>query len=248
MQLIELRDYIEIELESSRFKDYCPNGLQIEGKPEVERLATAVTASQAVLEAASDWGADALLVHHGYFWRGESAPITGIKKRRIAHLLRHDISLLAYHLPLDAHPVWGNNTQLAKHFGFVEQGRFGEQDIACHGGLLQPRTLGELVSDLTRELKRTPQVIGDLNTKVVRIAWCSGAAQSYFEQAIALGVDAFLTGEISEQNVHCAEETGVAFIAAGHHATERYGIQALGQHLASRFTLEHRFFDQQNPV
>jgi len=248
MQLIELRDYIEIELKSSRFKDYCPNGLQIEGKPEVERLATAVTASQAVLEAASDWGADALLVHHGYFWRGESAPITGIKKRRIAHLLRHDISLLAYHLPLDAHPVWGNNAQLGKLLGFVEHGRFGEQDIACHGGLLQPRTLGELVSDLTRELKRTPQVIGDLNTKVARIAWCSGAAQSYFEQAIALGVDAFLTGEISEQNVHCAEETGVAFIAAGHHATERYGIQALGQHLASRFTLEHRFFDQQNPV
>ena len=248
MQLIELRDYIEIELESSRFKDYCPNGLQIEGKPEVERLATAVTASQAVLEAASDWGADVILVHHGYFWRGESASITGIKKRRIAHLLRHDISLFAYHLPLDAHPVWGNNTQLAKHLGFVEQGRFGEQDIACHGCLLQPQSLGDLVRGLEQKLRRVPQVIGDLNTKVARIAWCSGAAQSYFEQAVALGVDAFLTGEISEQNVHVAEEAGVAFIAAGHHATERYGIQALGQQLASRFLLEHRFFDQQNPV
>lgn len=248
MQLIELRDYIEIELGGSRFKDYCPNGLQIEGKPEVTRLATAVTASQAVLEAASDWGADALLVHHGYFWRGESAPITGIKKRRIAHLLRHDISLLAYHLPLDAHPVWGNNAQLAKHLGFIEQGRFGEQDVACHGCLLQPQSLADLVRSLEQKLRRAPQVIGDLDAKVARIAWCSGAAQSYFEQAVALGVDAFLTGEISEHNVHVAGETGVAFIAAGHHATERYGIQALGQHLASRFTLEHRFFDQQNPV
>lgn len=248
MQLIELCDYIEIELGGSRFKDYCPNGLQIEGKPEVTRLATAVTASQAVLEAASDWGADALLVHHGYFWRGESAPITGIKKRRIAHLLRHDISLLAYHLPLDAHPVWGNNTQLAKHLGFIEQGRFGEQDVACHGRLLQPQSLADLARSLEQKLRRAPQVIGDLNAQVSRIAWCSGAAQSYFEQAVALGVDAFLTGEIAEQNVHVAGETGVAFIAAGHHATERYGIQALGHHLASRFTLEHRFFDQQNPV
>ncbi|MFA5370924.1 MAG: Nif3-like dinuclear metal center hexameric protein [Sideroxydans sp.] len=248
MRLIEFCDYIETELESSRFKDYCPNGLQVEGKPEVGRLATAVTASQAVLEAASDWGADAILVHHGYFWRGESASITGIKKRRIAQLLRHDISLLAYHLPLDAHPVWGNNTQLAKQLDFVEQGRFGEQDIACHGTLLQPQILGDLVRVLEQRLCRTPQVIGDLNANVVRIAWCSGAAQSYFEQAVALGVDAFLTGEISEQNVHVAKETGVAFIAAGHHATERYGIQVLGQHLASRFALEHRFFDQQNPV
>ncbi|MDP2759751.1 MAG: Nif3-like dinuclear metal center hexameric protein [Sideroxyarcus sp.] len=248
MQLTDLCDYIETELESSRFKDYCPNGLQVEGKPEAGRIATAVTASQAVLEAANNWGADAILVHHGYFWRDESAPITGIKKRRIAHLLRHDISLLAYHLPLDAHPLWGNNTQMAKHLGFVEQGRFGEQDVACYGCLLQPQALGDLVRVLEQKLQRTPQVIGDMRTKVTRIAWCSGAAQSYFEQAVALGVDAFLTGEISEQNVHVAEETGVAFIAAGHHATERYGIQALGQHLASRFGLEHRFFDQQNPV
>ncbi len=248
MRLIEFCDYIETMLEGSRFKDYCPNGLQVEGKPEIGRFATAVTASQSVLEAASHWGADAILVHHGYFWRGENVAITGIKKRRIAHLLQHDISLLAYHLPLDAHPLWGNNTQLAKQLDFVEQGRFGEQDIACHGSLLQPQRLGDLARMLEQKLRRTPQVIGDPNTKVVRIAWCSGAAQSYFEQAVALGVDAFLTGEISEQNVHVAEETGVAFIAAGHHATERYGIQMLGQHLASRFTLEHHFFDQQNPV
>ncbi|GAB1233294.1 Nif3-like dinuclear metal center hexameric protein [Ferrigenium sp. UT4] len=248
MQLKELRDYIGTELGSDRFKDYCPNGLQVEGKAEVVRIATAVTASQAVLEAASNWGADALIVHHGYFWRGESAPITGIKKRRIAHLLRHDISLLAYHLPLDAHPVLGNNAQLAHLLGFAELGRFGEQELACHGVLLQPQPLGVLVRRLAQEFKRAPQVIGNPAVEVTRIAWCSGAAQSYFPQAVDLGVDAFLTGEISEQNVHVAEESGVAFIAAGHHATERYGIQALGQHLASRFAIEHQFFDQQNPV
>ncbi len=248
MRLYELRDYIESKLEVSRFRDYCPNGVQVEGRSEVRRIATGVTASQAVLDAAAAWGADAILVHHGYFWRNEDACIAGIKKRRIAHLLQHDVSLLAYHLPLDAHPELGNNAQLGKLLGFVEQGRFSEQDIACHGSLARPQTLAQLTQHVGERLQRTPQVIGDMNFKVVRIAWCSGGAQSYFEQAIALGVDAFVTGEISEQNVHVAQETGVAFIAAGHHATERYGIQALGQHLADKFELEHRFFDQHNPV
>lgn len=248
MQLLELHDYIGSELAVSSFRDYSPNGVQIEGRPEVKRIATAVTASQAVLEAATTWGADAVLVHHGYFWRSEDACITGIKKRRIEHLLRHDVSLLAYHLPLDAHPEWGNNVQLGNRLGFIEQGRFGEQDIACYGTLAQPQPLARLAQSLNERLQRTPLVIGDLNSSVARIAWCSGAAQSYFEQAVALGVDAFLTGEISEQNVHVARETGVAFIAAGHHATERYGIQTLGQHLAERFGLEHRFFDEENPV
>lgn len=248
MQLYELRDYIESQLEVSRFRDYCPNGVQVEGRSEVRRIATGVTASQAVLEAATAWGADAVLVHHGYFWRNEDVSIAGIKKRRIAHLLKHDVSLLAYHLPLDAHPEWGNNVQLGKRLGFSEQGRFGEQDVACYGTLAQPQPLSHLAQSIKKILQRTPQVIGDLNSSVVRVAWCSGGAQSYFEQAVALGVDVFLTGEISEQNVHVAQETGVAFIAAGHHATERYGIQTLGQHLADRFGLEHRYFDQDVPV
>ena len=248
MRLNELRDYIESELAVSRFRDYCPNGLQVEGRAEVRRIATGVTASQAVLEAATAWGADAILVHHGYFWRSEDAAITGIKKRRVAHLLKHDISLLAYHLPLDAHPELGNNAQLAEMLGFVEQGRFGEQDIAMHGVLAQPQTLQQLPKLIQLTLQRTPQVIGHANPNIARIAWCSGGGQSYFEQAVALGVDAFLTGEISEQNVHVAQETGVVFIAAGHHATERYGVQALGEHLAERFGLEHRFFDQDIPV
>ncbi len=248
MRLTELRDYIESELAVSRFRDYCPNGVQVEGRADVIRLATGVTASQAVLEAATAWGADAILVHHGYFWRSEDAAITGIKKRRVAHLLKHDVSLLAYHLPLDAHPELGNNAQLAEQLGFVVHGHFGEQDIAMYGALAQPQTLQQLTRHIQLTLKRAPQVIGHANPSISRLAWCSGGGQNYFEQAVALGVDAFLTGEISEQNVHVAQETGVAFIAAGHHATERYGVQALGEHLAVRFGLEHRFFDQDNPV
>jgi dinuclear metal center YbgI/SA1388 family protein len=248
MQLNELRDYIGSLLAASRFRDYCPNGLQVEGGAQVLRIATAVSASQAVLEEATSWGADAIIVHHGYFWRSEDACISGIKKRRIAHLLQHDISLLAYHLPLDAHPELGNNAQLGKRMGWIEQGRFSEQDIASYGALLQAQTLAQLAAQIGEKLQRTPQVIGDPNRSISRIAWCSGGAQGYFEQAIALGVDAFMTGEISEQNVHVARETGVAFIAAGHHATERYGVQALGAHLAAQFGLEHRFFDQDNPV
>ncbi|MEQ1533177.1 MAG: Nif3-like dinuclear metal center hexameric protein [Sideroxydans sp.] len=248
MQLNELRDYIESELAVSRFRDYSPNGIQIEGRADVLRIASAVTASQVVLNEAIAWGADAILVHHGYFWRNEDARITGIKKRRIALLLQKDVSLLAYHLPLDAHPEWGNNAQLGKRLGFVEQGRFGEQNIASIGTLSQAQTLLQLVQTIAVSLQRTPQFIGDPDAPVQRLAWCTGGAQGYFEEAIALGVGVFLTGEISEQNVHMAQESGVAFIAAGHHATERYGVQALGNHLAVRFGLQHQFFDQQNPV
>ncbi len=248
MLLNELRDYIGSLLDVSRFHDYSPNGVQVEGKAQVQRIASGVTASQRLLDAATAWGADAILVHHGYFWRSEDATITGIRKRRIAHLLQHDVSLLAYHLPLDAHAELGNNAQLGKRLGFVEQGRFGEQDIACYGELAQPQMLAQLSAYIEGVLQRAPQVIGDGSRTIRRIAWCSGGAQGYFEAAVALGVDAFLTGEISEQNVHVAQETGVAFIAAGHHATERYGIRALGEHLAARFGVEHRFFDMDSPV
>ena len=248
MQLNELRDYIASLLETARFKDYAPNGVQVEGRSEIRKIATGVTASQQVLEAAIAWGADAVLVHHGYFWRNENASITGIKKRRIAHLLNNDVSLLAYHLPLDAHPELGNNAQLAKVLGFTAQGRYAEQDIGWHGVMDEPQTLGQLAQRIEQKLQRVSQVIGDMNKKIVRIAWCSGGAQDYFEQAVGLGVDAFLTGEISEHNVHLAQETGVAFISAGHHATERYGIQTLGENVAVRFGVEHRFFDQDVPV
>lgn len=248
MLLSELRDYNASLLQTALFKDYCPNGVQVEGRAVVRRIATGVTASQAVLDAALEWGADAILVHHGYFWRNEDATITGIKKQRIARLLHHDVSLLAYHLPLDAHPELGNNAQLGKLLGLAEQGRFGEQSMAWIGTLLEPLTLAQLTHKITHSLQRAPQVIGDNIKNIQRVAWCSGGAQGYFDAAIAQGVDAYLTGEISEQNFHLAQESGVAFIAAGHHATERYGIQALGEHLAAHFGLEHHFFDQANPV
>lgn len=248
MLLEELRDYNASLLQTGMFKDYCPNGLQVEGRAEVRRIATGVTASQQVLDEAIEWGADAILVHHGYFWRNEDATIVGIRKKRIAQLLRNDISLLAYHLPLDAHAELGNNAQLGKLLGLVEQGRFGEQNIAWLGVLERPQSLAQFALQLEHDLQRTPQVIGDGVKRISKVAWCSGGAQGYFEAAIAQGVDAYITGEISEQNFHLANETGVAFIAAGHHATERFGIQALGEHLAMRFGLEHRFFDQANPV
>lgn len=248
MLLDELRNYNASLLLTAQYKDYCPNGLQIEGRPDVQRIATAVTASQQVLDAALEWGADALLVHHGYFWRNEDATIVGIKKRRIAQLLRADVSLFAYHLPLDAHSALGNNAQLGQRLGFIENGRFGDQDIACVGALAQPLVLNKLGMHIGDVLQRAPQVVGGDGRTITNVAWCSGGAQGYFEAAIAQGVDAYITGEISEQCFHLSNETGVAFIAAGHHATERYGVQALGQHLVGRFGLEHRFFDQANPV
>jgi dinuclear metal center YbgI/SA1388 family protein len=248
MLLNELRDYSASLLQTSLFKDYCPNGLQVEGRAEVRRIATAVTASQAVLDEAIAWGADAILVHHGYFWRNEDATIVGIKKRRIAQLLRNDVSLLAYHLPLDAHAQLGNNVQLGKLLGLTEQGRFGEQNMVWKGVLNAALSLAQFGFNIEKILQRKPQLIGD-GEKIIRtVAWCSGGAQGFFEQAVAQGVDAYITGEISEQNFHLANETGVAFIAAGHHATELFGIQALGAHLQNQFGLEHRFFDQANPV
>lgn len=248
MELFELRDYNASLLQTGQLKDYCPNGVQVEGRPKVLRIATAVTASKRVLDEAIAWGADAILVHHGYFWRNEDACIVGIKKRRIAQLLNNDVSLLAYHLPLDAHAELGNNAQLGKLLGLTEQGRFAEQNIACFGAPEQIQTLTQFTLQVAQKLQRTPQVIGEADKVIRRIAWCSGGAQGYFEAAIAQGVDAFLTGEISEQNYHVANETGVAFIAAGHHATERLGVRALGEHLAGKFSLEHRFFDQDNPI
>ena len=248
MLLSELRDYNARLLQTNLFKDYCPNGVQVEGRAEVRRIATGVTASQQVLDDAIAWGADAILVHHGYFWRNEEAAIVGIKKKRIAQLLRNEVSLLAYHLPLDAHDELGNNAQLGKLLGLTESGRFGDQDIVWTGSLAQSQTLAQLTLRIEHALKRTPQVIGDNAKQIQKVAWCSGGAQGYFELAISQGADAYITGEVSEQNFHLANETGVAFIAAGHHATERFGIQALGEHLARQFGLEHRFFDQANPV
>lgn len=248
MKRDELAGYLDLLLEPARFKDYCPNGLQVEGRAEVKRIVAGVTASQRLLDAAVARGADAVLVHHGYFWRGEDGRVTGMRKQRLATLLHNDINLFAYHLPLDAHAELGNNAQLAKRLGWQPEGRFGEQDIGWLGSLAAPLSAAALGQQVAQGLGRNPLVVGPQDKIIRRIAWCTGGAQGYFEQAIALGVDAYVSGEISEQTVHLAEECGVAYLACGHHATERYGVQAVAAHLAERFGLECEMVDIDNPV
>lgn len=248
MERAALDDYLADFLQVHDFRDYCPNGLQVEGRGEIKRIVTGVTASAALIEAAVADGADALIVHHGYFWRGEDARITGMRRRRIGLLFEHELNLFAYHLPLDAHPEIGNNAALARQLGVTQTQRFGEQDIAALGTLADGSTVASFTQTISEKLGRAPLVIGDAARPLRRIAWCTGGAQGMFEQAIALGVDAYISGEISEQTVHLARESGVAYIAAGHHATERYGVQALGAHLAQRFGLEHQFIEIENPV
>jgi len=248
MKRQQLVEYLDGLLQPARFRDYCPNGLQVEGRAEVVRVVAGVTASQALLDVAVARGADAVLVHHGYFWKGEDGRVTGIRRQRLKTLLANDINLLAYHLPLDAHPELGNNAQLANRFGWLPDGRFGEQDIAWLGNAEAPTTAGQLAAQIAAGLARNPMLIGDPARPVRRLGWCSGGAQDYFEQAIALGVDAFVSGEISEQTVHLARESGVAYLACGHHASERYGIAALAAHLNRDCGLQCEFVDLDNPV
>jgi len=248
MKRQQLVEYLDGLLQPGRFRDYCPNGLQVEGRAEVVRVVAGVTASQALLDVAVARGADAVLVHHGYFWKGEDGRVTGIRRQRLKTLLANDINLLAYHLPLDAHPDLGNNAQLASRLGWLPDGRFGEQDIAWLGNVEIPTTAGRLAAQIAAELVRNPMLIGDPERRVHRLGWCSGGAQDYFEQAIALGVDAFVSGEISEQTVHLARESGVAYLACGHHASERYGVAALAAHLSRNCGLECEFVDLDNPV
>ncbi len=249
MQLNELEIYLNQLLDITHFRDYCPNGLQVEGRSEVHQLISGVTASFEFLQAAVEAGADAIIVHHGYFWRGEDPCIVGMKRLRISYLLAHDVGLLAYHLPLDAHPELGNNAQLGQKLRFAETGRFGEQEIAMQGTLLSGiSSLRDLRMNIERMVSRKPLVIGHDDRLVRRVAWCTGAAQDYFDEAIRLGVDAFITGEISERMVHASRESGVAFISAGHHATERYGVQALGEHISRKFGIAHQFIDVDSPV
>ncbi|MBF7730320.1 Nif3-like dinuclear metal center hexameric protein [Pseudomonas sp. N040] len=230
--------------------DYCPNGLQVEGRPQVQKIVSGVTASQALLDAAVAAQADVVLVHHGYFWKGEDACITGIKQRRLKTLLSHDISLLAYHLPLDIHPQVGNNVQLARLLGITIEGDLepgNPRTVGLVGGLEQPMRMSDFARRVQQVLGRQPLVIEGPEL-VRRIGWCTGGGQGYIEQAIAAGVDVFLSGEASEQTFHSARENAIGFIAAGHHATERFGVQALGDYLARRFALEHQFIDCPNPI
>lgn len=246
-----IMNYLNEQLRPQLWKDYCPNGLQVAGVEEVHFLATAVSASQSVLEQAVHLGAQAILVHHGYFWRGEDPCILGIKRQRLALLLNNNLNLIAYHLPLDGHSEWGNNVQLSKLLDIRITGEFAYHHgpaIALYGELASPMTGQEFADFLENRLHRKALWVAGRSPQIKRIGWSTGAAQDYLEQAAAEGVDAYLTGEVSERTVHIARETGLYFFSAGHHATERYGVQALGEHLATQFAIKHQYINDDNPV
>lgn len=242
----DLNAFFDTLLEPARFKDYCPNGWQVEGKGEIKKIVSGVTASQAMIDAAVAAKADAIFVHHGLFWRGETR-ITGWMRKRVGALIEHNIHLFAYHLPLDAHPTLGNNAQLGRVLGLQATGRFAEQDI----GWLGETTLGSLEAlsqHIKAQLGREITVVGDVSRVIKNVAWCTGGAQGYFEAAIAAGAEVYITGEISEPQAHYAREMGVAYIACGHHASERYGAPAVASHAAAHFGLQHQFIDIDNPA
>ena len=238
-------------LQPARFKDYGPNGLQVEGKPMVAKLVSGVTASRELIDAAIEAKADAIFVHHGLFWRGQDGRVVGWMKVRLQRLLAHNINLYAYHLPLDAHPELGNNAQLGKVLGLQAHAWCGDQNLVSVGQSLNTHGFQNaevLASHVQTVLGRHITCVAPTAKPIQRIAWCSGGAQSYFEAAIAEGVDAFITGEISEPQAHIAKETGVAFLACGHHATERYGAPAVAAHVAAELGLSHQFIDIHNPA
>lgn len=247
----ELLKALDGLLQPALFKDYGPNGLQVEGKKEIFKVVSGVTASLALIDAAIEVGADALFVHHGLFWRGQDGRVTGWMKQRLSRLLAHDINLFAYHLPLDAHPTLGNNAQLARHLGIhwagAEPIRFGEQALGFMG-LRTERSASSLAEWVEQQLGRPVTLVAPNERPVERIGLCTGGAQGYFEAAIAAGADVFITGEISEPQAHYARESGVAYIACGHHASERYGAPAVAAHLASQLGFAHEFIDIPNPA
>ncbi|NYT64458.1 Nif3-like dinuclear metal center hexameric protein [Alcaligenaceae bacterium] len=250
----ELVNWLDATLNASSFKDYCPNGLQVEGKSTIGHIVCGVTASQALLEYAVASKADAVLVHHGWFWKNENPCIRGPKRRRLALTLEHQLNLLAYHLPLDAHPLLGNNAQLAQVLGLQPERHPDGTPVTCGPdrliwlGTCSSANLQELGTTITNALQRTATVVGNLQQTVQRVAWCTGGAQGMMEAAIAAGADVYITGEASEPNFHLAQETGVGFIAAGHHATERYGVRALGAAIADAFGIQVEFKDIDNPI
>jgi dinuclear metal center YbgI/SA1388 family protein len=239
-------------LQPHLFKDYCPNGLQVEGKATVRLLVSGVTASLALIDAAIARNADAIVVHHGYFFRGEDERVIGQKKLRLARLLGADLSMFAFHLPLDAHATLGNNIQLAKALEVVPTSAFGDPSRGAALGMMaelpQAISLSKITARVAKRLGRTPLVIGEPSKGIKKLAWCTGAAQDMLQDAVYAGADAFMSGEISERTTHLARELGVAYIAAGHHATERYGVAALGSFIAEQLKIKHEFVDIDNPA
>ncbi|ATC86045.1 Nif3-like dinuclear metal center hexameric protein [Pseudoalteromonas sp. NZS127_1] len=250
MQRREFNQLLNDILKPQLIKDFCPNGLQVEGKNEIKKIVTGVTASQALIDAAIEQQADAILVHHGFFWKGESQPITGMKKRRIGALLAHDINLFGYHLPLDIHPAVGNNAQLAKLLDIeIETGlEPTSNSVAMKGRLKTPLSGEDFADKIAKVLNRTPLTSLVRSTKIETIALCTGGGQGYIDLAAEQGIDAYLTGEASEQTIHSSREQNIDFFAAGHHATERYGVKALGELLAQEHGFDVTFIDIDNPV
>ena len=247
----DLSAYLDQLLSAQQFDDYSPNGLQVEGRTDIHRLVTGVTASQALLQQAKERGADALLVHHGYFWRGEGAAVVGMRAERLRLLLSANINLWAYHLPLDAHEQFGNNVQLAARLDLEPDGLLidGCPEAGRTAHSQTPQAADELAQKIEQRLEHPVVHISPDPARVIeRVGICTGAGQSFIEAAADRGLDAFISGEISEQTTHVARERGLHYFACGHHATERYGVQALGQHLAETFDLEHHFIDVFNPA
>lgn len=247
----KLANKLDQFLEIHQFKDYCPNGLQVEGKPEVKKIITGVTACQALIDLAVLDGADAILVHHGFFWKGEGQEIAGMKYRRIKALIDNGINLYAYHLPLDVHPELGNNAQLAKLLGITDRRPlepWDKRSVGRVGKFEQIITPEQLSARIESVLARKPLHIDGGKKEIKSIAWCTGGGQDYITIAAEQGIDAFISGEVCERTVHIAREMGIHFYAAGHHATERYGVKALGEWLAAEFDFDVRFIDIDNPV
>ena len=250
MNTNELEQYIQELLDIGRFQDYAPNGLQVEGRPEIQTIATAVSASLNVIEQAIEKGVDALLVHHGYFWKGESAQIRGIKKNRLSALIKSDMNLFAYHLPLDAYRPWGNNASIAQKLGanvtdVLPWNR--QENLLWIGELPDAQSPSKFLEQL-KALYGPQAVHVDVGRhSIKRIAWCSGGAQDVMEEALVYPIDAFITGEFSERTYYLAKESNVHFYAIGHYASEKDGIFHLGQHLSHQFGLQHIFIDEPNP-
>lgn len=248
MDVTALTSWFEDLLEPGRFVDYCPNGLQVEGRRRIRRIVSGVSASLALIEAAAARRADALLVHHGWFWKGENPCLTGVKGTRARLLIDHGLHLFAFHLPLDAHPEVGNNVTLGERLGWGVDGRTGRDGLIVWHQFKRARKSSDLATRLEERLGRTPLLVGALDRPIHRLAWCTGGAQDMIEAAAAAGADAFMSGEISERTTHLARELGIVYLAAGHHATERFGVQALGERAARELDLTHEFVDDPNPV
>lgn len=250
IDLYSLHSYLNQLLKPGDFKDYCPNGLQIEGKKSIKRLALGVTASLDVIEDAIEQNADALLVHHGYFWRGEPEPLVGMKGKRISKLIKNDISLLAYHLPLDAHEKYGNNVQIANLLDVEIIDKFGptRPKLGIYGKFKMPLSASQVFDLLDAKFNRKPLLVEGTDKLISSVAICSGAAQDFIFDAAELGVQAYISGEISERTYHEAKELGINYFAAGHHATETFGVKALGAHLSEKFDLAVFFLNSQNTV